>query len=151
MTRVSSTPGTITESEIAELTEELQFTSREEIIALLAEANTRASEAEQFLNYASPDQVALHRRRVEVSQRTRGPFQDHRQAVPMPRIENGRSVWDPPPGLLTGAEALRLPVGSRVQWVGDSREGGLRRRTSDGWWPMLSETDFYWLIWRPAR
>lgn len=134
----------ILESAVEELRAELRELPFDEVVRMLAEANTRASEAEQFLNYALDREIALHRRRVSLAQRSSALYRDRPQ-IPMPRIENGRSVWDPPEGLLSGAEVLKLPVGSWVRWVADRTDGGLRHRSSEGWVPLISETDYYWV------
>jgi hypothetical protein len=138
----------LADSVVDELRAELVNLPFDEVVRLLAEANTRASEAEQFLNYAPKEEVALHRRRVTLAQQSR-MFDGTRPAIPMPFIRHGRSVWEAPEGLLSGSEVLRLPVGSWVRWVSDRRDSGLRHRASDGWRPMISETDFYWLEFTP--
>lgn len=132
-------------SPVDELREELAELSRDEIVGLLAEANRRGVEAEQFLNYAPTDQIILHRSRVLAAQRS-SVFARDLVNIPMPEIRGGKSVWNPPANLLDYDQAMKLPVGSRVQWVGDRREGGLRERTASGWDPCISSSQFYWLL-----
>lgn len=115
----------------------------------LAEANRRGGEAEQFLNYAPEEEIRLHRRRVVLAQQSQ-VFGRGRPRIPMPEIRGGKSVWEPPPGLLDYEQALRLPLGSQVRWAGDFSEGGLRTRTATGWRPMLGPWSYYWLHWQPT-
>lgn len=116
--------------------------------AELAEANIRAGEAEQFLMYAPEEQIRRHRRRVHLMA---GPRWPRDRSTSMPRIEGGKSVWDPPADLLESDQVWELPLGSLVRWVGDRSEGGLRRRVGalkrvSAWEPAIGEGDFYWLV-----